>query len=297
MPEAGTRAEMTTNSGLLDGKAIVITGAARGLGRAYAEAAAEARASVVVNDLDAAEAALVAQSIVASGGRAVASGHSVVDPRQVTELMSLCCSEFGKIDGLVNNAGVYPPDVAEWEERPEAIRSMIDVNLTGTILATNAAVQHMRTASSGRVINVTSGVQMGRPGCATYAATKGAVASLTYCWALDLMTDGITVNAISPIAITRMSMRKSRPLVADDSDPAAIAPAVVYLLSDLSGGMTGQIVRMNGRDLALVKHPRIGTHVRRETWTVQDVAAAFREDAALTLEPIGSDLVPSPSVR
>ena len=75
---------------------------------------------------------------------------------------------------------------------------MIDVNMTGTILATNAAVQHMRSASSGIIINVTSGVQMGRPGCAIYAATKGAVASLTYCWALDLMTDGIRVNAISP---------------------------------------------------------------------------------------------------
>src|SRR5919199_4028338 len=113
-------------AGLLDGKAVVITGAGRGLGAAYAAHAASAGASVVVNDIDGEQAEAVAARIVEQGGRAVVSVASVADPRQASGIVQRCVREFGKIDGLVNNAALQYLSVP-WKEDVEVARALIEV--------------------------------------------------------------------------------------------------------------------------------------------------------------------------
>jgi NAD(P)-dependent dehydrogenase (short-subunit alcohol dehydrogenase family) len=276
----------------LDGKAIVVTGAGRGLGRAYAEAIAHRGGAVVVNDVDGGEAEAVVRGIVDAGGRAVASPASVIKPDETEQMVELCVREFGAIDGLVNNAGIYPHDFKEWEDRPEKIRAIVEVNVLGVIFSTNAAVRLMKRSGSGTVLNVSSGAHLGLAGNAIYGGTKGAVTSLTYTWALDLMSANIRVNAVSPIAVTRMK----RSPTSEHVDPSRIAPLVVYLLSDEAGGMIGQVVRLTGKDLSIQQHPRVGRAIHRDKWSAEDIAEAFRATLGNHLERIGRERVPSPPI-
>jgi NAD(P)-dependent dehydrogenase (short-subunit alcohol dehydrogenase family) len=268
---------------LLAGKGVVITGSSRGLGRAYAIHAARSGAAVVVNGTDGADVDEVVSSIRGEGGRAVGTIHAVEDPEQATALVQTCVDEFGKIDGLVNNAGIFPTDFHSWEEDPGRLRRMVDVNVLGTMYCGVAAVRHMREQRSGVVINVTSRAHHGSPGCAVYASTKGAVASLTYAWAIDLHDAGIRVNAISPFAHTDMT----RTRLADAPSPEVAAPLVSYLLSDRARGMTGQNIRLSGRLLGVVMHPRDGIMLERDGWDAESIADAFEQTLAAHLEPVG----------
>jgi NAD(P)-dependent dehydrogenase (short-subunit alcohol dehydrogenase family) len=276
----------------LAGKGVVVTGSGRGLGRAYAEAAAARGAAVVVNDVDLPEAEAVAEGIRRRGGIAVTSAHSVSDSDQAAELIALCLREFGSIHGLVNNAGIYPHDVTAWENRADVVRAMFDVNVLGAIFCTTSAVQAMKAQGHGTIVNVSSGTQLGVAGNAIYGATKGAITTLTYTWALDLLPFGIRVNAVSPIAVTRMK-RAPGP---EHVDPDEIAPLVVYLLSDEAGAMTGQVIRLTGKELGVMKHPRVGTMLTRDTWSPEDIAAEFTGVLGGQLEPIGRERVLSPAV-
>ena len=129
--------------GILDGKAVVITGAGRGLGEAYAMHAALAGASVVVNDNDGDLAERVAEHIRGYGGRAVASTHTVADPSEAAKIVDLCVDEFGRIDGLVNNAGLNYESLP-WEDDPETIKEVVEVNVLGVIYVGIAAMRAMR---------------------------------------------------------------------------------------------------------------------------------------------------------
>lgn len=162
-------------TGLLDGRAIVVTGAGRGLGRAYALDLAAHGASVVVNDVDEAEAVAVAEQI---GVRAVASGHDVTDPAAVTALIDRCVEAFGRLDGLVNNAGLYH-EAPPWEETADRIRRVVSLNVVGALLCQAAASRVMRETGGGAIVNASSGGMFGFPAVSTYAATKGALAALT----------------------------------------------------------------------------------------------------------------------
>ncbi|GLZ42014.1 SDR family oxidoreductase [Actinokineospora sp. NBRC 105648] len=276
----------------LHDKAVVVTGAGRGLGAAYAVAAAAAGASVVVNDIDQDAAAKVASDIGRAGGRAVAHPADITDWDAAEGLISLCVSEFGAIDGLVNNAGVFTLALP-WEQDPTEARRLIEVNLLGTLACGTHALRHMVARGSGTVVNVTSGEQMGKTATAVYGATKAAVATLTYSWSLDARDHGVRVNAVSPNAHTRMAdtyqaFRGSAGTQNVGLAPEVNAPLVVYLLSDLSSAVTGQVVRLNGSDLMLCTHPAVLDPVlTRPGWTIEALAEAFAGELAEHLQPVG----------
>lgn len=278
---------------ILSGRAVVVTGAGRGLGRAYARHAAGAGASVVVNDVDAAEARSVAAEITAAGGTACASDHDVVDAAD--GLVDQCVATYGRLDGLVNNAGLYH-EALPWEEDPARMRRVVLVNVLGALQCQAAATRVM--GRGGAIVNASSGGMFGFPQVSTYAATKGALAALTYSSALDLDERGIRVNAISPMAHTRMtanalgrSSTLDSPPLADigDKPPSAIAPLVTFLLSDLAKGITGQFLRFDGHRVSIVTtsafadHP----HTTATTWTPESLAAAFNGPLAADLQPYG----------
>ncbi|MQA11234.1 MAG: SDR family NAD(P)-dependent oxidoreductase [Pseudonocardiaceae bacterium] len=272
--------------GVLDGKAVVITGAGRGLGRAYAVHAARSGAAVLVNDIDAEPAEEVAGSIRAAGGCAVASIHSVADPGQAGELIERCVARFGAIDGLVNNAGLNY-QVPPWEDDPGRMRALVEVNVLGSLYCGLAAVKTMRARGGGVIVNVGSGSMLGKPNGAAYSASKGAVASMTFSWAVDLAECGIRVNAVSPLAWTRMvaADAQERQRTTPQQTPDRIAPLVTYLLSDLSEGITGQMIRFVGDKLLIVRQPAVKAPVLvRDHWAVEDIAKAFEGELADALE-------------
>ncbi|MQA08938.1 MAG: SDR family oxidoreductase [Pseudonocardiaceae bacterium] len=270
------------SKGSLAGRAVAVTGAGRGLGRAYARHAAHGGAAVVVGDVDLDAARRVAGEIDAAGGTAVAFGGSVSDPASAEELIGLCVSRFGAIDGLVNNAGLFH-QAKPWAEDLDRIRALVDVNVLGTVYCGLAAIALMREQGrGGSIVNVTSGTHLGHPETAVYGATKGAVASLTYCWALDLLPLGIRVNAVSPLAVTDMKL----PPHDGHAKPEEVAAVVTFLLGEESAGITGQVVRRARRGLGLLRHPEIGEMVEADSWEVGDIAGAFR-DTLSTLRPIG----------
>lgn len=281
-------------NGLLEGRGVVITGAGRGLGRAFALAAARAGAGVVVNDIDLEEARSVVAEIEAAGGRAVANGSSVADWDLTARLIDTCIEEFGSIDGLINNAVAYSYFGPPWGEDGQQIRREIEVAVLGTLFCGVHAMRHMRERRSGSIVNLTSRSALGVRGHSTYVTAKGAIASTTYAWALELMEHGVRVNALSPGAYTRAhdlaaaagTYRPSQKVNA--VSPEVVAPAAVYLLSDLSARVTGQIVAMLGGKLGLQRHPRMHEHTEeRESWTPEEIAEAI--EGGWELEPIGHE--------
>ncbi|PRX49314.1 NAD(P)-dependent dehydrogenase (short-subunit alcohol dehydrogenase family) [Prauserella shujinwangii] len=285
---------------LLDGKAVVVTGAGRGLGEAFAVHAAQAGAAVVVNDVEADLAQRTAANIRAHGGRAVASGHSVAEPEQARAIVDLCVAEFGSIDGLVNNAGVNY-EALPWQDDPAQVRELIEVNVLGVIYTGMAAAEAM--ADSGRggsIVNVSSGASLGQRKLGAYAASKGAVASLTYSWALDMEDVGIRVNAVCPLAHTRMVWKSERSLrnCPPDRTPSRIAPLVLFLLGDGAHGITGQLIRCNGPQLHIVGQPYLKAPIlERQVWDSESVQRAFDEVFSAHLEPYGLEKRVPPRLR
>lgn len=281
----------------LDGRAVVVTGAGQGLGRAFAQHAAGVGAAVVVNDVDAALAHDTAAAIIAAGGVAAVSTHSVADADQARALVDLCVTEFGQVDGLVNNAALNY-SALPWDDDPERVRELVEVNVLGVIYTGLAAVREM--GPGGSIVNISSGAALGQRALGTYAASKGAVASLTYSWALDLETAGIRVNAVCPLARTRMVFASERSMrnVPPDRTPERIAPLVTYLLGDRSVGVTGQVIRCNGPQLHIMGQPYFKAPVlTRENWDDDSVARAFSEVFGAHLEPYGLEKRLPPTLR
>jgi NAD(P)-dependent dehydrogenase (short-subunit alcohol dehydrogenase family) len=272
--------------GVLDGKAVIVTGAAQGLGRAFALDAGAQGASVVVNDVDADGAEKVVTEIAESGGQSVASVGSVADWECAAELVATCLKEYGAVDGLVNNAGVLnltPP----WTETEESIRRVVEVNLLGALFVGTHAVRAMIDQGSGSIVNITSSAQLGLSTMGTYGATKGALAALTYSWSVDLGGHSVRVNAYAPVA--RTAMADMSPLLPPDiPDPADNAAIVTYLLSDRSDGITGQVIQRRGNRLVVLAHPRLTEHgAEADAWTVDAVLERFDPVLRQHQEPVG----------
>jgi NAD(P)-dependent dehydrogenase (short-subunit alcohol dehydrogenase family) len=280
-------------AGWLAGKAVAVTGAGRGLGAAYARLAAAEGAAVLVNDVDQAQAVEVAEQIRAAGGRAEPDASDISTWPGAGRLVEHCVEAFGAIDGLVNNAGIFRM-ARPAEQDPATFRAVIEVNLLGTAYCGLHAIRVMLERGGGSIVNVTSGSHTGSTAMAAYGASKGGVASLTYCWAADLAGSGVRVNAVSPNANTRMAQEFERFLGDDapgqniDKSAESNAPAVVYLLSDASAGINGQVVRIDGDELSMMAHPAvIGEGLRNPEWTVQGVAEAFESVLAAQARPLG----------
>jgi NAD(P)-dependent dehydrogenase (short-subunit alcohol dehydrogenase family) len=263
-----------TTEGVLSGRSVIITGAARGLGRAYAIDAAREGAAVVVNDLNLAECTHVVDEIVAANGVAVACASSVSDWKGAESILRCCLDSFGAVDGLVNNAGVI--SIGDpWDVTESVARRLVEVNLLGAIFMGTAAMRAMRDGAGGSIVNVTSSAQLGMARMGVYSATKGALASLTYSWAIDLAPHNIRVNAYSPVAGTAMSDLAGVPreIVPTPADNAA---AVTYLLSDLSEGISGQVVqRRQPAELVVAAHPSFTSYGATIGSSAASVAEAF----------------------
>lgn len=247
----------------LSEKAVVVTGAGGGLGAAYARHAAGLGAAIVVNDIDPQAAQATVAKIEAAGGKAVAEPGDIAGWDFAEQLVAACMSAFGTITGFVNNAGILRP--ARMEDATEAdIRRMMEVNYIGTAAGARAAARQLRQIGrGGSIVNVASGSQAGDIALGGYGATKGAVASLTYSWAMELRGTGIRMNAVSPLADTAMAAQNAHlmSLQAENRDvhyaslPEADvnAPLISFLLSDASAGINGQ-GRANRRATAFLRH-------------------------------------------
>lgn len=290
---------------ILDGKAIVITGAGAGLGQAYARHAARHGARLLLNDVAPAAAEEIAGEIRTAGGEAIAFPGDVSSRRYADELISRCVKAFGRIDGLVNNAGILRHGRAT-EMTEQDLRAMIDVNLIGAAACGGAAISAMLAQDApAAIVNIASGSQAGDIALGGYGATKAAVASLTYSWALELRDTKIRVNALSPLAMTAMAQSNMRHLaqqsasreVAYTTLPAADnnAPALVFLLSDRSIGINGQILRIAGEELSFVTHPLIADPVLKGGWGDEAIYAAFRETLAARQQKLGLAYQRAPS--
>ena len=234
---------------VLLGKTIVVTGAANGLGRAYAVALAQVGANVIVNDwgrdvsgkspADEEPAESVAAAIRSDGGRAIASPTDVSDPHDAERMIKLGVDTFGRIDGVINNAGVGYETPFESVSLDDFHR-MIDTHLVGTFLVSRAAVAHWRQRSNAgeevdaRLINTTSSAgHWGIVGGTAYNAAKGGVIAMSLGMAAELAPLGVAVNTIAPGAASRMMPGASR-------DPMEAATLVCWLMSRHAYGVTGR---------------------------------------------------------
>ncbi|MFF0011246.1 SDR family NAD(P)-dependent oxidoreductase [Streptomyces sp. NPDC005374] len=256
--------------GILDDKVAIVTGGGRGLGRAHCLALAEAGATVVVNDLGAgvhgertgdSPADDVVTEITKLGGRAVANHASVTDWTATEAMVADTVAEFGRLDIIVNNAGIVR-DRMLFSMTEAEFDSVIAVHLKGTFALTRHACAYWREASkrgervTGRVINTTSGTGLfGNQGQSNYGAAKAGIAGLTVLTALEMRKYGVTANAVSPIAATRMTegLTIGTPQDVADGfdprDPANASGVVVYLASDAAAWLTGQVLRVDGNRL------------------------------------------------
>lgn len=275
----------------LVGKVIIVTGAGRGIGRALALYLARQGTRVVVNDVDGDLLDTLVDEISAGGGEALAVGGSVSEGSCAETLITSASEQFGALDGLVNNAGLHY-QALPWEEDAHSARRLLEVNVLGAVNCGIQALKVFVAQGRGSIINVTSGAHLGVAGQATYAASKGAIASLTYSWALDAMPYGVRVNAVAPLALTRMTDSLTAYQAGSGGvvvhQPETLAPLFGYLLADCSAALTGQILRFNGRELSLIDHPVIGaTRHSREHWDIDDLRAVLEGVMEHTLSPVG----------
>jgi NAD(P)-dependent dehydrogenase (short-subunit alcohol dehydrogenase family) len=277
---------------LLLGRRVVVTGAGAGLGATYAHCIAAEGAAVVVNDLDPNAAERIATEIRNQGGQAISFAADVADWDASRELINTCVQRFGSIDGLVNNAGIIGQVGSMLDTEPAAITAALRVNVQGTIGPSVHAARAMVGSGGGAIVNVSSGNQCGHAEFATYGASKGAVSSLTYAWAVELGPKGIRVNAISPNAHTKMiddlqTQLGSNPEERDYPSETDNAAVVVYLLSERAAHLNGQVIRVDKDLVSVTSHPVVVEPRVGIKYSPENVAAIFDDDLRDNLQPLG----------
>ncbi len=241
----------------LDGRVIVVTGGAQGIGRAIADGLADEGAKVVIADLGGAE-----EAAAELGGDAFGLRVDVSSEADTAALAEAVLDRFGRIDGLVNNAGIYSSlvpqplediDVDEW-------RKVFDVNVLGMFLATRAVLPQMRAQGGGRIVNISSGTPFkGVPYLLHYVASKGAVVAMTKAIAKEVGDTGILVNTVAPgftmsdgVLANPVQVQKLQEIsvkarvIQRDQFPSDVVGAIVFFCSDDSSFITGQALVVDG---------------------------------------------------
>jgi NAD(P)-dependent dehydrogenase (short-subunit alcohol dehydrogenase family) len=293
-----------------EGRVAIVTGGGRGIGREYALELARHGGQVVVNDLgtgrdgrgaDNSAAEAVVAEIKAAGGAAIANGEDISDWEGARRLIAHAVSAFGRLDVLVNNAGILRDrmlvnmEESDWD-------AVIKVHLKGTFAPSHHAAVHWRTEQkktgasvNARIINTSSSSGLfGNIGQTNYGAAKAGIAAFTIIAARELKRYGITVNAISPHAQTRMTegIRERTPEEIASRDPRWIAPVVVWLASAESAGVTGRVIEAGGGILSVLEGWRQGPMADPidDPETVGPVLTDLAERARRNVDMQGRDL-------
>ena len=282
------------NHGMVQGKVIVVTGAGGGIGRDIALALAAEGAKVVVNDIGASlsgdvdkgsgkagPAQAVVDEISRAGGQAVASTDSVAEAASANQIVQAALDAFGRIDGVVNNAGIlrdrffHKMSVDEWD-------AVLKVHLYGAFYVSRAAATHFKEQGSGSYLHMTSTSGLiGNFGQANYSAAKLGIVALSKSIALDMQKFSVRSNCIAPFAWSRMtsSIPTATPAEAarvermKQMTPAKIAPLAVCLLSDAAAETNAQVFAVRHNEIFLISQPRPVRSVHRgDGWSPQSVA-------------------------
>ena len=258
---------MEKNMGVMDGKVVVVTGSGNGIGRAIALAFAGEGAHTVVADVLTTDGERTVQEIIDRGGSAIFVETDVSVVEQARNLIEVAVTTFGRLDVLINNAGVSSEFVRLHELEPEDFDRVFDVNVRGTFLCSKFAIPHFIANQGGRIINISSAYAMvSAPKCAPYCASKAAISHLTRQLALDYGSDGILVNAIAPgyvdvglgrrassmspgelaEATERREKAARRQPLGRQAQPSEMASVALFLASEGASFMTGSIVNVDG---------------------------------------------------
>ncbi len=271
--------------GLLDGKVAIVTGSGGGIGRAHALLLADEGAKVLVNDLggardgagnDASAANQVSLEIKKRGGVAIPNYDSVATAEGAANIVKSAVDAFGRVDVLINNAGILRDksflkmDEAMWD-------SVLLVHLKGTYLCSQSfAKQIVAQGGGGRIVNTTSvSGMLGNFGQANYSAAKAGIYGLTRTMSIELQRHRITVNAIAPIAKTRMTEDLPMFQGIDTLTPEHIAPTALFLASDLCADRTGHVLAVAGARIyafKVVETPGKFKDANAGIWTAQEIA-------------------------
>ena len=275
---------------MVQDKVVVVTGAGGGIGRDMALALAAAGAKVVVNDIgtstsgegqDAGPAQKVVEEIKAAGGQAVANTDSVAEAAAAGRIVQSALDHFGRIDGVVNNAGIlrdrffHKMSLDEWD-------AVLKVHLYGSYYMSRAAANHFKEQESGTFVHMTSTSGLiGNFGQANYSAAKLALVALSKSIALDMAKFNVRSNCIAPFAWSRMigsiptdtPEQQARVAKIQQMTPNKIAPLAVYLLSDAAKDVNAQVFAVRNNEIFLMSQPRPVRSVHRsEGWTAESIA-------------------------
>ncbi len=240
----------------LEGRVAVVTGAGRGIGEATAQLLARAGAHVALLDLDPAGVTRTAEAIGLEGGEALPFTNDITDSFAVERTFDRVIDEWGRLDVLVNNAGVLSEAPLE-DLTDEDLEKSLDINLRGALVCTRAAVPHMLARGSGRVISAASmSTHIGAIGLTAYSASKGAIVGMTRTWARELGPKGITANAVAPGLIDSETTRTvpageleatlARLPARRLGRPDEVAAVYLFLASDLASFINGAILGVDG---------------------------------------------------
>jgi NAD(P)-dependent dehydrogenase (short-subunit alcohol dehydrogenase family)/acyl dehydratase/putative sterol carrier protein len=295
---------LTFNQDQFKDKVVVITGAGGGIGRSHALAFAKAGAKVVVNDLGSSRdgkgattnmADQVVNEIKELGGEATANYDSVADVKGAENIIRTAMDAYGRIDFLINNAGILR-DKTFLKMTDEMWDLVIAVHLKGTYAVTKAAAPIMKEQKFGRIVNTTSmSGLLGNFGQANYSAAKAGVYGFTRTLSMELERYGITVNAIAPVAKTRMT--DDIDAVPDDAKPDQITPMVMYLCSDEAKEVNGRVFGIHGQHLFEYYMEQTQGFEKKspELWSLKEIHEKFEEitDRNKGKEPAGDSNIDS----